>query len=180
MKPTKAPEKSVRDAARGGLAADRRYRPVHRRNTGETAAQRLPPCGASADLQGQGQDLRRLCATGSGQGRGGMDEGIQAVEETDSIRDPERHWGSCATMCAAGGQARPPKETSPAAGPVSAGIGGCIWLISFRLLASWLGEVRDPRRSGRAVFPMKVLLLLGVLMFLSHTGSRNHFNDNRP
>ena len=25
---------------------------------------------------------------------------------------------------------------------------------------------------------MKVLLLLGVLMFLSHTGSRNHFNDN--
>jgi hypothetical protein len=48
----------------------------------------------------------------------------------------------------------------------------------FPLLAAWLGEVRDPRQSGRAVFPMKVLLLLGVLMFLSHTGSRNHFNDN--
>ena len=48
----------------------------------------------------------------------------------------------------------------------------------FPLLAAWLGEVRDPRQSGRAVFPMKVLLLLGVLMFLAHSGSRNHFNDN--
>ena len=38
--------------------------------------------------------------------------------------------------------------------------------------------MRDPRQSGRAVFPIKVLLLLGVLMFLSHSGSRNHFNDN--
>jgi hypothetical protein len=45
-------------------------------------------------------------------------------------------------------------------------------------LAAWLGEVRDPRQSGRAVFPLKVLLLLGVLMFLAHTGSRNHFNDS--
>jgi hypothetical protein len=41
-----------------------------------------------------------------------------------------------------------------------------------------LGDVRDPRQSGRAVFPLKVLLLLGVLMFLTHTGSRNHFNDS--
>ena len=48
----------------------------------------------------------------------------------------------------------------------------------FPQLSTWLGEVRDPRQSGRAVFPIKVLLLLGVLMFLSHTGSRNHFNDN--
>ena len=48
----------------------------------------------------------------------------------------------------------------------------------FPELAAWLGDVRDPRQSGRAVFPMKVLLLLGVLMFLSHSGSRNHFNDN--
>ncbi|OQW97841.1 MAG: hypothetical protein BWK77_00800 [Verrucomicrobia bacterium A1] len=45
-------------------------------------------------------------------------------------------------------------------------------------MADWLGEVRDPRQSGRAAYPMKALLLLGVLMFLSHTGSRNHFNDN--
>ena len=48
----------------------------------------------------------------------------------------------------------------------------------FPQLAVWLSDVDDPRRSGHAVFPMKVLLLLGVLMFLSHTGSRNHFNDS--
>ncbi|HET8562243.1 MAG TPA: transposase family protein, partial [Candidatus Binatia bacterium] len=48
----------------------------------------------------------------------------------------------------------------------------------FPLLAAWLGDVRDPRQSGRAGFPIKVLLLLGILMFLSHSGSRNYFNDN--
>jgi len=46
------------------------------------------------------------------------------------------------------------------------------------LLSAWLGEVEDPRRSGRAVYPIKALLLLGALMYLSHAGSRNHFNDN--
>ena len=48
----------------------------------------------------------------------------------------------------------------------------------FPELKVWLGEVPDPRRSGRVVYPPKVLLLLGVLMFLSHAGSRNHFNDH--
>ena len=48
----------------------------------------------------------------------------------------------------------------------------------FPELAAWLGNLRDPRQSGRAAFPLKVLLLLGVLMFLTHTGSRNHFNDS--
>jgi hypothetical protein len=45
----------------------------------------------------------------------------------------------------------------------------------FPQLALWLGDVRDPRT--KAVYPLKVLLLLGVLMLLSHSGSRNHFND---
>jgi hypothetical protein len=48
----------------------------------------------------------------------------------------------------------------------------------FPLLAGWLDEVGDPRQPGQVVFPLKVLLLVGVLMFLSHAGSRNHFNDN--
>lgn len=48
----------------------------------------------------------------------------------------------------------------------------------FPKLASWLQDVPDPRQSGKAVFPMKVLLMLGVLMFISHSGSRNHFNDS--
>ena len=47
----------------------------------------------------------------------------------------------------------------------------------FPELASWLGAVQDPRDPRYTVFSLKVLLLLGVLMFLSHSGSRNHFND---
>lgn len=47
----------------------------------------------------------------------------------------------------------------------------------FPELAAWLGDVRDPRRSGHVVYPLKALLLLGAVMFLSHAGSRNHFND---
>jgi hypothetical protein len=44
-------------------------------------------------------------------------------------------------------------------------------------LATWLGEVEDPRDPRYVVFTVKILLLLGVLMFLTHSGSRNHFND---
>lgn len=44
-------------------------------------------------------------------------------------------------------------------------------------LAAWLGEVKDPRNPDLVTFPLKVLLLQGVLMFLTHSGSRNHFNN---
>ena len=44
-------------------------------------------------------------------------------------------------------------------------------------LAAWLGEIKDPRESGQATYPLKLLLLQGVLMFLTHSGSRNHFNN---
>ncbi len=47
----------------------------------------------------------------------------------------------------------------------------------FPDLAIWLGEIQDPRDPRFTVFSLKLLLLLGVLMFLSHSGSRNHFND---
>lgn len=48
----------------------------------------------------------------------------------------------------------------------------------FPDLSVWLGDVSDPRPSGQVAYPAKVLLLLGILMFLSHAGSRNHFNDH--
>ena len=48
----------------------------------------------------------------------------------------------------------------------------------FPELSEWLGEIHDPRHPLYAVYPLKVLLLLGILIFLSHSGSRNHFNDN--
>ena len=47
----------------------------------------------------------------------------------------------------------------------------------FPELSGWLGELLDPRNPLYAVYELKLLLLLGVLMFLTHSGSRNHFND---
>lgn len=44
-------------------------------------------------------------------------------------------------------------------------------------LAAWFGEIKDPRESGQATYPLKLLLLQGVLMYLTHSGSRNHFNN---
>jgi len=44
-------------------------------------------------------------------------------------------------------------------------------------LAVWLGDVKDQRDPKLVTFPLKVLLLQGVLMFLTHSGSRNHFNN---
>lgn len=47
----------------------------------------------------------------------------------------------------------------------------------FPELATWLGDVPDPRNPHYLVYALKLLLLLGVLMFLTHSGSRNHFQD---
>lgn len=47
----------------------------------------------------------------------------------------------------------------------------------FPDLKVWLGEVNDPRNPDYTVYHLKLLLLLGTLMFLTHSGSRNHFND---
>lgn len=47
----------------------------------------------------------------------------------------------------------------------------------FPQLSEWFGGIHDPRLSGKAAYPLKLLLLLAVVMFLSHAGSRNHFND---
>ena len=47
----------------------------------------------------------------------------------------------------------------------------------FPELADWLGDIGDPRNPYYTVYALKLLLLLGVLMFLTHSGSRNHFGD---
>lgn len=48
----------------------------------------------------------------------------------------------------------------------------------FPELGEWLDEVNDPRRSGKAQYSMRVLMLMGLLMFAGHAGSRNHMNDS--
>ena len=47
----------------------------------------------------------------------------------------------------------------------------------FPELAQWFGDIEDPRDPEYTVYALKLLLLLGVLMFLTHCGSRNQFND---
>jgi hypothetical protein len=46
----------------------------------------------------------------------------------------------------------------------------------FPELGVWLGELPDPRHPLFTVYALKVLLLLGIVMFLTHSGSRHHFN----
>ena len=106
-----------------------------------------------------------------------MDERIQAVEETGSSRDRGIAGGTAQPCAQPAGRLGRPKKLRPPPPKLAREL-AVVLRHFFPLLAAWLGEVRDPRQSGRAVFPMKVLLLLGALMFLAHSGSRNHFNDN--
>jgi hypothetical protein len=106
-----------------------------------------------------------------------MEQGVQTAQEIDSGSD-ESLLGGTTQPCAqpTGKRGRPKKLRLPP--PPLARELAVVLIHFFPELATWLGNVCDPRQSGRAVFPIKVLLLLGVLMFLAHTGSRNHFNDS--
>lgn len=106
-----------------------------------------------------------------------MAKRVQAVEEADSIRDQGCAGGTPQPCAQPPGKPGRPKQSRPLP-PALARELAIVLGHFFPQLSAWLGEVRDPRQSGRAAFPLKVLLLLGVLMFLSHTGSRNHFNDS--
>jgi len=106
-----------------------------------------------------------------------MEQGVQAVEETDPVVDRELAAGTAQSCAQPQGKLGRPKKLRPPPPRLAREL-AVVLQHFFPLLAAWLGNVRDPRQSGRAVFPLKVLLLLGVLMFLSHCGSRNHFNDN--
>lgn len=105
-----------------------------------------------------------------------MDQGIQAIKEVNPICNPGI-TGGAAQPCAkpAGKRGRPKKLRPPT--PTLTRELAVVLKHFFPDLPAWLNEVTDPRKSGHAVYSMKVLLLLGVLMFLSHSGSRNHFND---
>ncbi len=46
----------------------------------------------------------------------------------------------------------------------------------FPELGAWFSSVAEPRKSGTARFPLQTLLLLGTLMFVGHSRSRNLFN----
>jgi len=106
-----------------------------------------------------------------------MEQGVQAAQETDSDGHESLVGGTAQPRTQPTGRRGRPKKFRPPP-PALARELAVVLIHFFPELATWLGNVRDPRTSGRAVFPLKVLLLLGVLMFLTHTGSRNHFNDS--
>jgi len=105
-----------------------------------------------------------------------MDTGIQTVENADPSRDKGIH-GRVAQPCArpTGKRGRPKKER-PASPDLARELTVTINHF-FPELKNWLGELPDPRNPLYIVYELKLLLLLGILMFLTHSGSRNHFND---
>lgn len=105
-----------------------------------------------------------------------MGEGIQAVETPHSVGDPVLLGGTPPPCPRPAGKRGRPKKRRPVTPDLAREL-----LVTLRHFfpewALWLGEVKDPRDPDYAVFSLKLLLLLGVLMFLTHSGSRNHFND---
>ena len=105
-----------------------------------------------------------------------MDPGVQALEGTDPGGDAGVVGGTAQPCARAKGRRGRPKKLRPVAPELAREL-----FITLRHffpeLAAWLGQVDDTRDARYAVFPLKLLLLLGVLMFLTHSGSRNHFND---
>jgi len=105
-----------------------------------------------------------------------MDTGVQAVKETDPVGNADvsgRAAQSCALKASKRGRPKKKRQEMP---DLTREL--TITLSHFfPELATWLGEVVDPRNPGYIVYSLKLLLLLGVLMFLTHSGSRNHFGD---
>lgn len=106
-----------------------------------------------------------------------MDEGIQTVEETSTSSNTIIAGGPAKPCAKPKGTSGRPKKVRPLPPKLTREL-AVVLAHFFPELAPWLGEIHDPRQSGNATFQMKVLLLLGVLMFLGHAGSRNHFNDS--
>jgi len=105
-----------------------------------------------------------------------MDTGVQTVEEADPVGDTSISGGVAQSCPRKTGKRGRPKKERPATPDLTRELAITLRHF-FPELAEWLGEIKDPRNPGYIVYPLKVLLLLGMLMFLSHAGSRNHFND---
>ena len=105
-----------------------------------------------------------------------MDEGIQATQGIDQGGDEGLAGGTAQPCAVPKGKPGRRKAVRPIAPELA-----CELAVTIRHflpeLAVWLGEVKDKRDAQQVTFPLKVLLLQGVLMFLTHSGSRNHFNN---
>jgi hypothetical protein len=108
-----------------------------------------------------------------------MDEGVQAAQGTDQGSDEGLVGRTAQPREVAKGKPGRRKSIRPIAPELTREL-----VVTIRHflpeLAVWLGGVKDKRDPKLVTFPLKVLLLQGVLMFLTHSGSRNHFNNWAP
>ena len=105
-----------------------------------------------------------------------MDEGVQAAQGIDQGGDEGLAGRTAQPREVTKGKPGRRKAVRPVAPELAREL-----VVTIRHflpeLAVWLGEVKDKRDSEQVTFPLKVLLLQGVLMYLTHSGSRNHFNN---
>lgn len=105
-----------------------------------------------------------------------MDTGIQTVEKVDQVSNTDFAGGVAQSCARQKGKKGRPKKNRPVM-PCLAQELTITLRHFFPELAEWLGDVNDPRNPNYTVYALKLLLLMGILMFLTHSGSRNHFND---
>lgn len=105
-----------------------------------------------------------------------MDKGIQATEEANQSRNEILAGGTAQPCALKKGRKGRPKKIKPLTPELSKELALTIGHF-FPELSAWLGDIGDTRNPDYVSFQLKVLLLLGILMFLTHSGSRNHFND---
>ena len=102
-----------------------------------------------------------------------MDESLQAPETPHSVDQRSVPAGSAQPCSLPKGR---PKKIRPVTPSLAEELAVTLRHF-FPELGAWLGEIPDSRDPDYAVFPLKLLLLQGVVMHLTHSGSRNHFND---
>jgi len=104
-----------------------------------------------------------------------MDEGVPEAEAADTVGDEGVAGGAAQPREEpARGRGRPKKPRPDAPGLTDALADTLAHF--FPELGAWFAGVEEARKSGSARFPLPTLLLLGTLMFVGHSGSRNLFN----
>lgn len=105
-----------------------------------------------------------------------MDEGIQAAQGIDQIRDEGLPGGTAQPCQVKKGKPGRHKKKRPVKPELAREL-----VVTVRHflpeLAPWLSQIKDPRQSGNAKYSLQALLLQGILMYLTHSGSRNQFNN---
>jgi len=104
-----------------------------------------------------------------------MDERVQETEAADPVGDEGVAGRAAQPREEPKGFRGRPKKRRPAAPGLTDALADTLGHF-FPELGAWFAGVDEARKSGTARFPLPTLLLLGTLMFVAHSGSRNLFN----